>query len=183
MNSKNKIQKKFNDLIAEKADWTLLNTASSNFDPRKIVYVNSHRIEYRMTWFLKLFFGFFVIAGLLGLFVHKAYVFFILTGLIGLYGSSFPIVFDKNTNVFIKGRRSELFMDYVEINLSDIYALQLIGGCVSGSDGGDYSNYQINLINKDAKRLNAVYFSNKEKAKKNAKILKDFLNTRLWDAT
>jgi hypothetical protein len=183
MNSKNKLPKKFNDLIAEKAEWTLLNTASSTFDPRKIVFVNSHRIEYRMTWFSKLFLSFFVIIGLVGLFVHKAYVFFILMGVMGLYWSSFPIVFDKNKNVFIKGRRSELFMDYVEINLSEIYAIQLIGGGVSGSDGEAYSNYQINLINEDAKRLNAVYFSNKEKAKMNAIILKDFLNTMLWDAT
>jgi hypothetical protein len=104
-------------------------------------------------------------------------------GLIGLYWNSFPIVFDKNTNLFIKGKRSWLYMDYVEINLSEIYALQLIGSYVSGSDGGGYNNYQINLINKDAKRLNVVNFSNKEKAKKNAEILKDFLNTRLWDAT
>lgn len=183
MGSKNTIQKKFNDLIAEKADWTLLNTASSNFDPRKIVYVNSHRIEYRMTCFLKLFFGFFVIVGLAGLFVEKVCVFFILMGFIGLYWNSFPIVFDKNANVFIKGRHSDLFMDRVEISFSDIYALQLIGGYVSGSDGGGYNNYQINFINKDAKRLNVLYFSNKEKAQKSAVILRDFLNTRLWDAT
>jgi len=100
MNSKNKLQKNFNDLIAEKTDWTLLNSASANFDPRKIVYVNSHRIEYRMLWFLKLLFGFFVIAGLAGLSVNWIFVFFILVGLIALYGNSFPIVFDKSTNLF-----------------------------------------------------------------------------------
>ncbi len=74
-------------------------------------------------------------------------------------------------------------MDYVEINLTEIYALQLIGGRVSGSDGGAYNNYQINLINKDSKRLNIVYYSNKEKAKRDAIILKDFLDTKLWDVT
>ncbi|MGR9013538.1 MAG: hypothetical protein ACU83U_07825 [Gammaproteobacteria bacterium] len=179
-----KYKKNINDIVAKKADWTLLNTASSTFDPRKMVCVNSHRIEYRMTWFAKLFLGVFVIFGIYGvLLIHKVYVFFILMGGMGLYWCSFPIVFDKKTNVFIKGRSSKLFMNYIEINLSEIYALQLIGDCVSGSDGGSYNNYQINLINKDSKRLNVVYFANKEKAKKNAKILKDFLGTRLWDAT
>ncbi len=161
----------------------MLNTASSTFDTRRMFCVNSHRIEYRMTWFSKAFLSLFVMVGLGGLLIHKAFVFFIFMGLIGLYWCSFPIVFDKKTNVFLRGRRSDLFIDYVEINLSEIYALQLVGGCISGSDGGVYNNYQINIINKDSRRLNVVYFSNKEKAKKDVIILKYFLGTRLWDVT
>ena len=125
----------------------------------------------------------FVIVGFGGLLEHKAFILFAFMGLIALYLSSFPIIFDKKLNVFSKGRRSELFMDYIEINLPEIYAVQLIGGSVSGSDGGAYNNYQINLVNKDSKRLNIVYYSQKKKAKKDAKILKDFLGTRLWDST
>ncbi|MBL6986364.1 MAG: hypothetical protein ISR72_04820 [Methylobacter sp.] len=185
MNSKNKLHGNFNDIIAKKAEWILLNTASSTFDPRKAICVNSQRIEFRTTWFSRLFLGIFVIVGIGGLLIHKAYVFFIFMGLIGLYWSSFPIVFDKNKNVFRKGRRFNLFMfmDYIEICLSEIYAIQLIGGRISNSEGGDYRIYQINLINKDSKRLNVVYFSNKVKAKESAIMLKKFLNVELWDAT
>ena len=183
MNAK-KIQHTFDDIVAEKTDWTLLNTASSNFDPRKIVCVNSHRIEYRTTWFSTAFLGLFVVIGLgMSLLIDKTWIVFAFIGFIGLYWNSFPIAFDKKTNVFFRGRQFDLFMDYVEIKLSEIYALQLIGGYVSGSDGGEYNNYQINLVNKDSKRLNVVYFANKEKAKKSAVILKEFLNTRLWDVT
>lgn len=185
MKTENKLQKDFNDIIAEKTDWTLLNTASSTFDPRKMVCVNSHRIEYRMTWFSKLLINSFIVTGLWGLSIDKVFIFFIFMGIIALYCSSFPITFDKKLNIFSRGWRSELFkpfMTYVEINFSEIYALQLVGGEISGSDGGSYSNYQINLINKDSQRLNISYYSNKTKAKRDAEILKLFLDTRLWDA-
>lgn len=183
MNSKNKLHNNINDIVAKKAEWTLLNTASSTFNPRKAIYVNSQRIEFRTTWFSRFFLGIFVIVGMGGLLIDKSYVFFIFMGLIGIYWSSFPIVFDKNKNVFIKGRRFDLFMDYIDICLSEIYAIQLIGGRISNSEGGDYKIYQINLINKDSKRLNVVYFSNKDKAKKSAMMLKEFLNAELWDVT
>ena len=176
-------EQNFNDIVADKTDWTLLNTASASLDPRKMVYVNNQRIEYTMTWGLKLFLSIFIIVGLAGLSVHKAFVFFIFMGAIGLYWTSFPIVFDKERNVFFRGRRSELFMDFVEIDFTEIYALQLIGGRISGSDGGSYNSYQINLINKDSKRLNVIYYSNKAQAKQDAAILKGFLGTKLWDVS
>ena len=134
-------EQNFNDIVADKTGWTLLNTASASFDPRKMVYVNSQRIEYRMTWFSKLFFSLFFIVGLAGcLSMHKVFVLFILMGGMGLYWTSFPIVFDKERKAFLRGRRSELFMDFVEIDFTEIYALQLIGGRISGSDGGSYNN-------------------------------------------
>jgi len=97
-------------------------------------------------------------------------------------GIHFLLFLIKVQIYFFKGSRSWPFIGYVEINPSEIYALQLIGGYISGSDS-DYYNYQINLINKDAERLNVVFFTTNKEAKKNAQILKDFLNTRLWDAT
>ncbi|SHE23715.1 hypothetical protein [methanotrophic endosymbiont of Bathymodiolus puteoserpentis (Logatchev)] len=177
------IQKRFNDSVAEKADWQMLNTATASFNTRKLVIDNNDRIKYKMTWFFRGFLGLFIIVGLSGLFEHKAFVLFIFLGLVGFCFSSFPIVFDKKRNLFFRGRSSELFMDYVEINLSEIYALQLIGEWVSGSDGGAYNNYQINLINKESKRLHVACYASNKKAKEDALILKNFLGVKLWDLT
>ena len=77
------IQKRFNNSVAEKADWQMLNTATASFNTRKLVIDNNDRIKYKMTWFFRGFLGLFVIVGLSGLFEHKAFVLFIFLGLVG----------------------------------------------------------------------------------------------------
>ncbi len=179
----------FNNTIADNTAWTLLNTGSSNFDVQKLVCVNNYCLKYKTTWFIKAFCGAFFAVALanLAMFFYDETkqevilpsLFFILCGYGPLYFMS-PVFFDKKNNSFSKGRKSAIFMDYIEINLAEIYALQLIGGCLGGNE---YGIYQINLINKGSKRINVTFYSSEIKAKQDAKILKDFLNIELWDIT
>ena len=183
---------RFEDNVAKNTAWNSMNTgASSSFNIQKLVCVNSFCIECRTTWMLYLFCGFFLITGLylFSLFINDTTqqegvlggVFFIFCGLVPFYFSSIPIVFDKQSNYFLKGGKYYIFTDQIKIRLDEIYALQLI----QYETGGEYNylNCQRNLVNKESKRIHVCNYATKEKAKQDAEIFKFFLNCKLWDAT
>jgi hypothetical protein len=105
-----------------------------------------------------------------------------------------PVVFDKSSGNFWKGRKKP---EQVSGNppskcigrIDDIYALQLILTYLimespdSAKDSHTYPQYQINLVMKNGTRINVVNYSNSSDSPvKNARALSMFLGKPLWDA-
>jgi len=65
--------------------------------------------------------------------------------------------------------------------LSEIAAIQIIDEHVSGSKGGSYSSWEINLVSEDGQRLNVMDHGNKESIIADAKKLGDFLGVPVWE--
>ena len=67
------------------------------------------------------------------------------------------------------------------IKLEDIHAIQLISEYISGEKSSYYS-YELNLVLKDAGRINVIDHGNDGVIINNAKILSRFLDVPVWDA-
>jgi hypothetical protein len=104
-----------------------------------------------------------------------------------------PVVFDKNSGNFWKGRKKpEQVSGYPPSKcmgrIDDIYALQLIltyyiTGLPADKDSRTYPQYQINLVMKNGTRINVVnYSASSDMTIKNARALSMFLGKPLWDA-
>lgn len=101
------------------------------------------------------------------------------------YFSSVPVVFDKRKGFFWKGRKSP--DDVADLNnckhcvrLGEIHALQIVAEQIKGKSS--YSSYELNLVLKDASRINVVDHGSKEKIREDAAELAAFLDRPLWDA-
>jgi hypothetical protein len=101
-----------------------------------------------------------------------------------------PIVFDKHSGHFWKGRKSpDQVMNIDSIKslapLHDIYALQLISEFCrgSGKNSSSYYSYELNLILNDSERINVVDHGKHAKIREDGQTLARFLNKPLWDAT
>jgi hypothetical protein len=110
-----------------------------------------------------------------------------------------PIVFDKDSGYFWKGRKDpqqalmpEMSKDFVR--LKDIHAIQLLSEeCMmigrSGSGSGTrevkipFYSYEINLVLEDGSRMNVIDQGNLNRIRADAKTLAQFLEVPLWDAT
>lgn len=65
--------------------------------------------------------------------------------------------------------------------LDDICAIQLISEYCSGDDSSYYS-YELNLVLKDASRINVIDHGNKTRILEDTQILADFLDVPVWNA-
>ena len=65
--------------------------------------------------------------------------------------------------------------------LDDIHAIQLISEYISGKKSSYYS-YELNLVLKDASRINVIDHGNDSTISSNAKVLSRFLDVPVWDA-
>jgi hypothetical protein len=197
---------RFNDPIAMQTEWTPLKSGGSNFRTHKLVRINNDRIEFKASWGAKLFYGIFILAGF-GAMIAFSYqkigsgdfgmniesLFPLLIGLgfsiaggAMLYFGTIPIVFDKRFKSFWKGRKSpNMVYDKEElkafIKLEDIHAIQLISEYISGKKSSYYS-YELNLVLKDASRINVIDHGNDSAISSNAKVLSRFLDVPVWDA-
>ncbi len=113
-------------------------------------------------------------------------------GIFMLRSFTTPIVFSKRKGYFWKGRveenqRIERADVKVKCKLVEIEAVQVIAEWVrsSNSNGGSssYRSYEINLILKDASRLNVVDYGHYRGVVESAQRLSTYLNVPLWDAT
>lgn len=182
-----------NDPVALATEWSGLAEGKASFRSHELVpkgeecLVSQPNLEY------KLFLGFFVllgmgfvISGLLGGNDTAEHFFlFVLIGgfftAIGLYGLLHPpatLVFDKQAGICrLKGSKHD-----VEIALSDIYALQILYIQASANDSEDYPTYELNLVFRDAKRLNVLCHGMGGAVRLDAHQLAKFLQVHLWDA-
>ena len=97
-----------------------------------------------------------------------------------------PIVFDKASGYFWKGRKFPQDVPDPRslknvVQIGQIHALQLLAEYVRGSKSSYYS-YELNLVLEDGKRLNVVDHGNQTKLREDAKTLSQFLGKPVWDA-
>lgn len=205
LNQKERLNlEQFDDPIAMETDWSPAQRGGSNFKTHKLVQESEDFISFRATTGMLIFSGIFftvgmgmlAAAGFFDLYLGKIDLEegkYILLG-IGLifaavgggmyYYSTMPIVFDKGSNTFWKGRKdpkSDMLNPKVKhlVDFQDIHAIQLLAERVS-SKNGSYRSYEINLVLKDATRINVIDHGNRSSIVKDADILANFLNVPLW---
>jgi hypothetical protein len=66
--------------------------------------------------------------------------------------------------------------------LSDIHALQLISETVSGSKGGSFTSYELNVVFEDGERMNVMDHGDGAQIEASAKQLATFLSVPVWQA-
>ena len=202
--------KDIGDPVAERTGWGPAKSGGASFRTHKLGIADSRRVEFMATSGLKLFCGVFF---LLGLGVTTAFViglangsasdqgvggpvafFPIAMGLlfagIGVsmyYFMAAPIVFDKRSGWFWKGRKSPAgIIRTEEINktcrLEEIHALQMLQEWVSSSKNTYYS-YELNLVLNDGSRINVVDHGNQKALRKDVDRLSRFLGVPVWDVS
>ena len=193
----------FDDLVALKTDWNATVSTGASFQTHKLVQVNPNRLKFRMTFSALLFYLIIILVGLgilLGAFFIGEVSFDIPTiipFLLGLMFTSAGIyllqnisnfaIFDKEIEAFWKGaikNPSHIFdrrtiPDYTR--LEEIYAIQLLTKYVN-SNQDSYDSYELNLVLKDAERINVISHGDEESLREDAYTLSSFLNKPLWDA-
>jgi hypothetical protein len=188
---------RFGDSIALKTDWEPLNTIGDSFRSRKLVRVGPDRMEFRRVMSAVAMFAVFPLAGILILiytFTHSISAFALFLGLgftlIGgflVYSQMAPIVFDKSSGMFSKGRNRPGKVPDIEnpkkaIGLESIHALQLLWKPVYNGKKQYYS-YDLNLVLKNGKRILVLGHADKNAMKEDARVLSEFLGKPLWDVT
>jgi hypothetical protein len=186
----------FGDPLAERTQWSPLKSGGANFRMHKLVSVQCDRMEFRITAGMLLFALAFFLVGVgaaagallsaeafwpLGLFA----LIFLSVGGGMFFFSSEPVVFDKRKGFFWKGRKSpEDVADLKNckhcVRLGEIHALQIVAEQIKGKSS--YSSYELNLVLKDASRINVVDHGSKEKIREDAAALAAFLGRPLWDS-
>ncbi|VAX28095.1 hypothetical protein MNBD_IGNAVI01-2953 [hydrothermal vent metagenome] len=196
-----------NDPVAAKTKWTPAKGGGANFKTHNLVQVNMNRMKFSSSLGAKIFYSLFLLMGL-GLAVVFLYqqlaknnsgftfdllfpslfgLFFAVVGGLLLYFGTKPIVFEKSSGYFWKGRKNPETVynmsevkDYVK--LKDIYALQIISEYIKSSKSSYYS-YELNLVLNDASRINVIDHGNLKKIRKDTLKLSQFLRKPVWDAT
>ncbi len=102
-----------------------------------------------------------------------------------IYGTT-PIVFDKGSGYFWKGRKGP--QDVIEVSslkkcaqLEQIHAIQLVSEFVHSGKSSFYS-YELNLVLEDAGRLTVIDHGNLKRLREDANTLAQFLGKPVWDA-
>ncbi|MFC1494382.1 hypothetical protein ACFL6W_03790 [Thermodesulfobacteriota bacterium] len=195
-----------NDPLAMQTGWTPAKRGGTNFKTHKLVVIDSNRLEFRASIAIKIFCLIFLSVGaviLIGFFyalqfnrefsldigsisISSVGLLFTVVGGILLYSFTAPIVFDKRTGFFWKGRKSsDDIIDQASLKyfteLDQIHALQLISEYCRGNKSSYYS-YELNLVLEDGRRINVVDHGNKKRLREDAGTLSDFLEKPVWDA-
>jgi len=195
---------RFNDPIAIETAWTPLKGGGASFKTHKLVAKHTDRIEFKASVTAIIFFLVFIIFGIIilvvFLFNFKGEIGFkseiiipVLVagcfsglGVFMFYYFTTPIIFDRNTGYFWRGRKTpkEAYnIDQIKdiANFKDIHAIQLISEYCSGNKSSYYS-YELNLVLKNAKRINVIDHGNEVEMRNDANTLSAFINVPIWDA-
>lgn len=197
---------RFDDPVARITEWTPTKGGGTNFRTHKFVLIDTQRAEFKATLGARLFGGVFIA---MGLFAACAFLIggmattgkrfeitllipiifglvFVAVGMLLLASTLKPIVFDKRSGYFWKGRRdpSQQF-DAARLKnalpLAEIHALQIIREYVRGNKSS-YFSFELNIVRKDGTRMNVVDHGNLDKLRGDARELAAFLNVPIWDA-
>lgn len=195
-----------NDPIALQTAWHPARGGGTNFRTRKLVSLNSTCMAFRPTLQVLLFAAVFIgipilMLGVLyyrhpfnffhpktGMLLAMAFLaIFMLAGLIMLFFSTRPIVFDRSRDLFRKSWKNpptplSQAAGKGFARLSQIHALQIVSEHCSGDDSS-FMSYELNLVLKDASRINVVDHGKLEKLQADAAQLARFLGKPLWDAS
>ena len=196
----------FEDAVANSTSWSPAKSGGQNFCSHKLVEAAVHRMEFRATLGAKLFGMVFVLGGLVPIgwgcynivageeaSLDFKVIFLFLFGLVFagvgvglLYFFTKPIVFDKHSGHFWKGKTDPnwgFIKDALKVwaPLEQIHALQLIAEHCT-SDKSSYYSYELNLVLKDGERINVVDHGKLNKIREDANKLSSFLEKPVWDA-
>ncbi len=199
----------FNDEIAMNTMWNAISRNSSSFKSHTLDNETPNRYEFKPTIFTKIFAAIFLVLGLgmvvwflqnsgiiTGAEVEPEYMLLGIGSLFAIVGGvmlrtfSAPIVFDKSNGYYWAGRKSpETVHNVAELKhaakLEDIHALQILRRWKQGSgkNSRSYYVYELNLILKDASRLNVLAHGNGYALVDDARELAKFLDIPVWNAT
>ena len=197
---------KFNDPIADQTEWLPLKSGGTNFRTHTLS-VQSGEARFKATIGAYAFGATFAAVGIgiLFLFVFLVLkgefepqllfmlIFPVAFGGVGIYTLKLyttPVVFDKQLGYFYVGKvkhqhHFDEFRSKPFCKLKNIVALQIIAEQVSSSSssGGSssYRSYEINLVLRDASRLNVIDHGNYHKLMLDATELSHFLRVPLWE--
>ena len=191
--------------LALKVDWTPLCSGGSNFKTTSLKRVSASRLETSKSFGGIAFAGIFAIVGL-GIMTGMSYTIYQENGFSFellfpiLFGGVFaavgigmliwprPRIFDLRQGWFWAGSKSlrrekDFFSLKKSARLSDIAAIQIIAERVSGSKGGSYTSWEINLVSKNGERLNVMDHGSKNSIIDDGQFLGDFLGVPVWENT
>lgn len=185
----------FNDPVALQTKWDSNSHFDSDIRDNKLVRVNKHRLEFRSTFMcmmapisfltisLFLLLAFYLSVGEIKFWMLPIPLLFITISTLMIYVFMVPATFDSIHGNFQKSRK-DLSRDFYHktptknfCKFSEIYALQLLS-----RNGVDEVGYELNLVLENAERINVGSYLNKEKLRKDSRILAEFLDKPLWDA-
>jgi hypothetical protein len=197
----------FNDSVAEKTEWTPLKRGGTNFRTHSLTEIDYNRLQYKISPGMMIFSLVFTAIGVGAAWLinsqlaiqYSGFSFdshwpillfggiFTTAGLGMLYSGSKPIVFDKISGFYWKGRKEPNISVREEelknaCRLSSIYAIQILRERVR-SNKSTYYSYEINLVKKDGSRLNVIDHGKKAVILEDAKKLSEFLGKPVWDAS
>ncbi len=195
----------FKDPLATKIDWIpVTKNKGANFASHQLKKISPDIMKFVPTWMTYILSGTLIIMGFGAMMIMYYTAKWILppwlialavviAGCIALYMMTIPIVFDKTTGVFLKGRRqaaelTNLVRGKKSAKLEDVRALQILARQVMDYDSDtrmnrSYFTYELNLVMKDTNRLNVVTIGNIAKLREDAEVLAEFLDKPVWDAT
>jgi len=201
----------FNDPLALKTAWTPAKVGGASFQTYKLVGSGPNRFEFKPTLGAKIFYLFFLFLGLAVLlgFVFRVIFYqdsvwgplimvpfiglvFTALGIFLLYVGLQPRTFDKTIGQYWQGKQppspyanpaqqKSSNKASTSTPLSQVHALQIVDEYIRTKNNA-YMSYEINLVLKDASRVNVLDHANKEKILEDAETLANFLNVKIWNA-
>lgn len=198
----------FNDPIADETSWRPLNGGGTNVTTRRLYFTGKNKANFGPSYWALFFYGLFVYFGIdmavggvwdiiwgdNGLAfadVEPEKVFFgsllIMAGFIMFLIGSTPIVFDKDQACLWKGsfwNRKGKAKDGTRVDyrpLTEVHAIQLISEFVYGYKKS-FTSYELNLVLKDASRINIVDQAGQFRVETDAAKLGEFLGVPVWNA-
>ena len=195
-----------NDPVALKTKWTPAKAGGASFGTHRLKKISPNRAEFQPRALAVLFPAVFMIAGLASAIgmsiaglngdINMLYFGLPFGGIFFLVGFFIwrswlaPRVFDRRLNLYWRGRQTPTLgrpNKTPSWPLNSIYAVQLISEyCTSSSSSGgssSYYSYELNLVFKNARRVNVVDHGKHTHIIEDAHSLTDFLAVPLWDAT
>ena len=194
---------RYDDGVASTTDWAFMVHTGGGFRSRRLVQVLHGRLQFKATWRGLAFGvafaapGFAMLAagiwhavtargGTLGLLMSG--LAFGAAGIVMLAGSLLPVVFDRDSGYFWRGRtapRRDVDVDAKAARLQDVHAVQLLTGWrnSSGTMTSGYNVHEVNLILHDGSRVHVVgHGGSIEQLREEITTVAEFLNVPVWDA-
>lgn len=186
---------RFDDPVALKTGWEPGRGDGANFCTHKLVKASPHKMVMKLTGQLILLYSvlplggifllFYAFSGNMSAFPLLLGLGFVLFGVYLVYYKAAPLVFDKSSGMFFKGRtKSGQLPDHDNpknmIDLDSVHALQLLSKYVVGKK--PYYSQELNLVLKNGKRLTVLSHADKSRIREDAQTLSGFLNIPIWDA-
>ena len=196
---------RFNHRVAEKTEWSPLRRGGTNFGTHYLDQSQRNLMIFKPTKGAMIFIGIFGMIGVLGVIIpiivflngDKSNWPLLLFGFVfgGLFTTASYFlnkfmaeqrVFDNFYREYYKGKikPKELIIDEKNplISLTDVVAFQIIKESIKSKNNRYYS-YELNLIMKDASRINVIDHGKIKQMRIDADILAKQLGIPVWDNT